>query len=223
MMSGDKKILLLGAGEHCTSVLDSLLSTGDYNEVGIIDKVYQKQGYKKGRALNRYVLNVPIIGNDNDLEELFDKGYKAAFITVGSVGDVSIRKALYKKAMNIGYRFPNIIDKTSIISPYAIMGEGVFIGKNTVINVNARIGNFAIINTSSVIEHDCVISDFVHVAPGSILCGNVFVGEDTHIGSGANIKQGIEIGSGSMIGMGSVVIKNIGAHVTAYGNPCRER
>jgi sugar O-acyltransferase (sialic acid O-acetyltransferase NeuD family) len=222
-MSGDKKILLLGAGEHCTSVLDSLLSTGDYDEVGIIDKVLQKGEFKKDEDMEQYVLSVPIIGNDNDLEELFDKGYKDAFITVGSVGDVSIRKALYKKAMDIGYRFPNIIDKTSIISPYATMGEGVYVGKNAVINTNARIGNFAIINTSSVIEHNCVISDFVHVAPGSILCGNVFVGEDTHIGSGVKIKQGIQIGSGSMIGMGSVVIKNIGNHVTAYGNPCRER
>ncbi len=54
-MSGDKKILLLGAGEHCNSVLDSLLSTGDYDEVGIIDKVFQKQEFKKDEDIERYV------------------------------------------------------------------------------------------------------------------------------------------------------------------------
>lgn len=38
-------------------------------------------------------MGVPIVGNDEDLEYLFVKGYKEAFITVGSIGDVSLRKS----------------------------------------------------------------------------------------------------------------------------------
>ena len=32
-----QKILLVGGGGHCRSVLDSLLSAGGYDDIGIID------------------------------------------------------------------------------------------------------------------------------------------------------------------------------------------
>jgi sugar O-acyltransferase (sialic acid O-acetyltransferase NeuD family) len=219
-MSEVKKILLLGAGGHCLSVLDSLLSSENYI-VGIIDKnkidMPNIQNSKKN-----LIMDIPILGNDDDLINLYSKGYTDAFVTVGSIGDVSLRKKLYNMAKRIGFRFPNIIDKSSVVSNYAILGEGIYIGKNTVVNASAKIGNCAIINTASIIEHECIIEDFVHIAPGSVLSGKVKVAEDTHIGAGSIIKEGIHIGSGSMIGMGSVVVNNIGDKVTAYGNPCKE-
>lgn len=37
-MEDAKKILLIGAGGHCLAVLDSLLSSYQYQDIGIIDK-----------------------------------------------------------------------------------------------------------------------------------------------------------------------------------------
>ena len=39
-MSEANKILLIGAGGHCLSVLDSLLSSYHYKDIGIVDKKY---------------------------------------------------------------------------------------------------------------------------------------------------------------------------------------
>lgn len=221
-MSEAKKILLIGGGGHCISVLDSLLSSYNYEEIGIVDK-YPTMLKKNGTVQKQHtIMGVPVVGNDDDLKKLYADGYTHAFITVGSVGDVAIRKTLYKLAKSIGFDIPNIIDKTGIVSSHAICGEGIFVGKNAVVNANTQIGNCAIINTASVIEHECVVRDFVHVAPGSIVCGNVHIGSETHIGAGCVVKQGIEIGKKTMIGAGSVVVKNIGSYVTAYGNPCKE-
>lgn len=221
-MSEAKKILLIGGGGHCISVLDSLLSSYNYEEIGIVDKNPTLIG-TPDKVQNQYtVMGVPIIGNDKDLNKLYADGFTHAFITVGSVGDVSIRKKIYDIVKSIGFYIPNIIDKTGTVSPYAILYEGIFVGKKAIINADSRIGNCAIINTASVIEHECIIGDFTHVSPGSIVCGRVHIGSETHIGAGAIIKQGIEIGSETMIGAGSVVVKNIGSCVTAYGNPCKE-
>jgi sugar O-acyltransferase (sialic acid O-acetyltransferase NeuD family) len=217
-MSEVKKILLLGAGGHCLSVIDSLLSSYHYETIGIIEK--EKVDHISGS--NNYIMDTPIVGCDEDLVKLHFQGYTDAFVTVGSVGDVSLRKRLYQLAKDIGFHIPNIIDKSSVVSQYTVLGEGVYVGKNAVINSHVKIGNCVIINTSSVVEHECVLQDFVHIAPGSILNGNVQVGEYTHIGAGSTIKQGIHIGVGSIIGMGSVVLNCIGDSVTAYGNPCRE-
>ncbi len=221
-MSEANKILLIGAGGHCLSVLDSLLSSYHYKDIGIVDKKYDIVEASDNIQKQYTIMNVPIVGNDDDLSKLYEDGYTDAFITVGSVGDVTIRKKLYKLVKSIGYHIPNIIDKTGIVSSHAICGEGIYVGKKTVVNANSQIGNCVIINTASVIEHECVVGDFVHVAPGSIVCGNVHIGSETHIGARSVIKQGIQIGQGTMIGVGSVVVKNIGSYVTAYGNPCKE-
>lgn len=221
-MSEAKKILLIGAGGHCLSVLDSLLSSYDYEDIGIVDKDYSMLEASNKTLKRRFIMEIPIVGNDYDLERLFSDGYTEAFITVGSIGDIGIRKKLYQLVKNIGFHIPNIIDKTGIVSSYSICGEGIYVGKKAIVNTNTKIGNCAILNTSSVIEHECVIGDFVHIAPGSILCGNVYIGNETHIGAGSVIKQGIQIGKESMIGAGSVVLKNIGSNVIAYGNPCKE-
>ncbi|NLZ83744.1 MAG: acetyltransferase [Clostridiales bacterium] len=208
------KILLLGAGGHCMSVLDSLLALNLYTDIGIIDKTYKEDCSD--------ILGVPIVGADDDLERLHEEGYTDAFITVGSLGDTSIRSKLYKIIKGIGFNIPNIIDGSSIISKFATLGEGNYIGKKVAINGATTIGNCTIINTSSSIDHECIINDFVHLSPGSILCGNVSIGANTHIGAGSVIKQGLSIGSDTMIGMGSVVLTNIRANTTAFGNPCRE-
>lgn len=209
---------MLGTGGHCRSVADSLFELSEYEEIGLVGKIRSDDNDKYG---GDFPMGLPAVGNDDRLEELMKEGYTDAFIAIGSVGDTTVRKKLYLELKRIGFHIPNIIDKSSTVSKYAVLGEGIYIGKKAAVNAYAVIGNCAIINTASIIEHQCIIGDFVHAASGSTLCGNVKVGAETHIGAGSIVKQGIHIGSGTMIGMGSVVLKDIGDYVTAYGNPCR--
>ncbi|MDD4781998.1 MAG: acetyltransferase [Tissierellia bacterium] len=209
----NKKLLLIGGGGHCKSVLDSILSLNEYSEIGIIDK---------NEKIGRNILGIPIIGCDDDLSKLYHDGYHYAFVTVGNIGKPSLRIKLYKMLETIGFGIPNIIDSTAIISNQVKMERGIFVGKNVVVNVGTSIKNGSIINTGSIIEHDCIINQFCHIAPGSVLCGEIEVGEHTHVGAGSVIKQQIRIGSNTIIGMGSVVLKDIKANVVAYGNPCKE-
>lgn len=210
------KILLIGAGGHCCSVLDSLLSFNNYEFIGIVDRTFNV-----GNKLLT-VMGVPVVGNDEELGRLYEDGYEYAFVTVGSVGDISIRKRLVQLIKKKNFIIPNIIDKTGIVSSFSACGEGIYVGKRAVINANSRIGDYSIVNTSSVVEHGSIIGEFVHLAPGSIVCGDTHIGDGTHIGAGSVIKQGIHIGKGSIIGAGSVVVSNIGDYVIAFGNPCKQ-
>ncbi|SHL49854.1 sugar O-acyltransferase, sialic acid O-acetyltransferase NeuD family [Anaerocolumna jejuensis DSM 15929] len=207
------KILLVGGGGHCKSVLDSLLIREQYSEIGIIDLK---------ENIGKDILSVKIIGSDDDLKRLYYYGYHYAFVSLGSVGNPLKRVELFDLLQRIGFRIPNIIDPSAVISRNVTLENGIYIGKNAVINVGTSIKKGSIINTSSTLEHDCCIDKFVHVAPGAVLCGNVYVGENTHIGARSVVKQMVNIGNDTMIGMGSVVLKNIGNGITAYGNPCKE-
>ena len=209
----NKKILLIGGGGHCKSVLDSLISLNEYSEIGIIDTIEKK---------NQNIFGIPIVGNDDDLERLFSNGYEYAFITIGSTGNPSIRIRVYEKLLTIGFKIPNIVDQSAIVSSNTKLEEGIFIGKQCIVNASSYIKKCAIINSGSIIEHDCEIGAFAHIAPGVVLSGGVKVGENTHIGSNSTVKQSVQIGEDVLIGLGSVVTKNINNKVIAYGNPCKE-
>ena len=211
------KLLLIGGGGHCHSVIDSVLSAGLYTKIGVVAK--NQDNYNE---LMEDILIAPfLVGIDADIPELLANGWNSAFVTLGSVGITSGRRALYKNISELGFEIPTIIDPSAEISSNVSVNKGAFIGKRAVINAGSKIGICAIINTGAIIEHDCVIGDFAHISPGTTLCGQVAIGNDSHIGAGSVVRQMMEIGSNSIVGAGSVVVKNIPDNVKAFGNPCR--
>ena len=207
-----EKIILVGGGGHCKSIIDSINGLKKFEIVGIVDKKYKKN----------IGLGIDIIGSDEDLNSLYKSGIKNAFIGVGSIGNPNIRIKLYNLLKNLGYTFPVIIDKTAIVSSSAIIEDGVFVGKGAIINTNAVIKKQCIINSGAIVEHDCKINEFVHLAPGATLSGGVSIGERTHIGTNSTIIQNINVGNDVIVGAGSVIVKNIKDGIMVYGNPGRE-
>lgn len=208
----NRKLLLVGGGGHCKSVIEAVLSSSDFKKIGIIDQP-QKIGSE--------VLGIKIIGDDLDLPVLKKKGYEYAFISLGSIGDPKRRIALFKILTQLGFKVPSIIHPSANISSYCKMEDGVFIGKNVIVNGDTKILKNSILNTGCIIEHDCEVGSFAHIAPGVVLSGNVRIGKNTHVGAGTIIRQNICVGDNTIIGIGSVVTKEIGDDCLAYGNPCR--
>ena len=206
---GKKRLLLIGGGGHCRSILDSVISQKEFDEIGIID------------SGNATIFGISVVGTDADLPSLFENGWNYAFVSVGSIGETNTRRKLYSLIRSVGFNVPSIIDSSSIVSKTVDISDGVFIGKGAVVNCGTKLGCCSIVNSSSTIEHDCEIGDFAHIAPGSILCGQVSVGVDTHIGAGTVVRQCLFIGNRTIIGAGSVVVNSVPDGVMAYGNPCR--
>lgn len=207
------KLLLIGGGGHCKSVLDCLLQCNSYAEIGIVEK--------DTAPFNDLSLGVPVVGSDGDLPRLRNDGWSDAFITVGSIGSPALRRKLYDKVCELGFAVPSIVDKSAVVSGSVAISAGVFVGKNATVNAGTRLGVCSIINTGAIIEHDCVIGNFAHISPGAVLCGQITIGENTHVGANSTIRQLLTIGRDSIIGIGSVVTKAVPERVMAYGNPCR--
>lgn len=204
------RLLLIGGGGHCRSILDCAISSGRYDQFGIVD-------FDSSAS----ALGIPVVGTDDDLPALLGSGWDSAFISVGSVGSTALRRKLYQKIKDLGFNIPVIADPTAVIAAGTEIGEGSFIGKNAVVNTGSVVGSCVIINTGAIIEHDCKVGDFSHMSPGAILCGQVKVGADSHVGAGTVVRQQITIGDCSLIGAGSVVVQDIPENVTAFGNPCK--
>lgn len=210
--SDKRRLLLVGGGGHCRSVLSSLLAAGEL-VAGIIDRE-EKIGEK--------IFEVHIIGTDESLSALADKGYEA-IITVGSVKDNRARAELFEKTRNGGFRMASFVARTAIIARDVSIGEGTVVLEGAVVNTGARIGDNCIVNTGAIVEHDVVIGDNVHVATGARIGGGVKVGDLAFIGSGSTVIQGIEIGPASVVGAGSVLVNNLPGGSLAVGSPAKIR
>lgn len=203
----NKKLLLIGGGGHCLSVIDSL-NRSLYSEIAIIDP-YIKIGTE--------ISGIKVVGDDEMIYEMYKRGYHYAFIAVGSIGNTMTRRKLYKKLLDMNFEFVNIIDRSATVSSDSILGNGIFIGKNAIINVGSIIKDQSIINSGAIVEHECYIGEFAHIAPGAVILGKCKIGDDTHIGANATILQGVQIERNVIIGMGSVVLHDVAENVQKYG------
>ena len=205
-------LIILGCGGHAKSVIDVIEEEGKYHILGFVDRerddAYEYRGYS-------------VIGTDEELKMLYDKGVHHAVICVGFMGHAQIRQRLYRQLKEIGYVLPNIIASSAEIAADAVLGEGIFVGRQAVINAEAVVGDVAIINTGAIVEHECRIGAFTHVAVGSTVCGNVRIGKNSMIGAGSTIIQGVRIGKNAIVGAGAVVVSDIPEEITVKGIPAR--
>ncbi|MCT7648039.1 NeuD/PglB/VioB family sugar acetyltransferase [Aliarcobacter butzleri] len=178
-----EKIVLIGGGGHCHSVIDVIEQENKYEIIGIVDTK---------ENIGKKVLDYKIIACDDDLETIF-LSCKNAFITVGQIESNKIRVKIYNKLKEIGFDLPVIISPLAYVSNHSSIEEGTIIMHHALVNANTKIGKNCIINTKALIEHDCVVEDNCHISTASVINGGVRVKENSFFGSNATSKQSIEI------------------------------
>ena len=178
-----EKIVLIGGGGHCHSVIDVIEQENKYEIIGIVD-IKENIGKK--------VLSYEVIACDDDLETIFQT-CKNAIITVGQIESNKIRIEIYDKLKQIGFNLPVIVSPLAYVSKYADVNEGTVIMHHVLINTNVKIGKNCIINTKALIEHDSVVENNCHISTASVINGGALVKENSFFGSNATSKQSIEI------------------------------
>ncbi len=207
------KVVGLGAGGHAKVVIEILRSHGSYELIGLLDPNPELQ--------DRSVLGVPVLGDDDLLPALKREGIRHFFVGLGSIGDTGPRQRLFELALQYQMKPVNIIHPQAVISPSAVLGEGVTVMAGAVINACARLGVNVIVNTGAIVEHDCIVGDHVHIATGAQLASTVRVGKGAHIGADATVLQCVHIGESALVGAGAVVIRDVPPGVTVVGCPAR--
>lgn len=201
-------LVLVGAGGHCKSVLDTVLRKKMFDKIVIIDSKV---------VPGTRILGCEVVGADDCLERLREEGFDNAFITVGSIGVNPVREKLSKMIKDCGFSSPLIIDPSAIVAETAVIGEGTFVGKNAVINSEVIIGRHCIINTCAIIEHESQVGDYSHISVGTIICGRVTIKESCMIGAGSTIIQCLNIGNSVVIGANSTVLTDVADNTVCYG------
>lgn len=116
------------------------------------------------------------------------------------------------------------------------IGEDCNIGDHCYIEGKSTIGNRVTIKNGVYIWEGVKVEDDVFIGPCAVFTNDLFPISRKHdkkhfkttkikrgacIGANATIICGVEIGASAFIGAGSVVTKNVGDFVLAYGNPAK--
>lgn len=200
-------LLIVGAGGHAKVVIELFQAAGQYKIAGLINK-----------NVSCPVLGLPVIGTDHDLESLWYKGIRFAFV---AIGNNTRRLEIGRRLQNVGFEIANAISPAAVISTSANLGCGIAIMAGAVINADTHVGDFAVANTNCSIDHDCVVGDGAHVAPGCTIAGNVKIGRLACVGAGTTVIPGVNIGERASIGAGSCVLRDIPNNARAWGVPAR--
>jgi sugar O-acyltransferase (sialic acid O-acetyltransferase NeuD family) len=174
-----EKILLIGGGGHCKSVIDVIEQECKYEIAGIIDRE---------EFIGETVLGYNVIGCDDDLRGLFQE-YNYAIVTIGQIKSNTLRVKLFNILKEIGYTLPVIISPLSYVSKYASVEEGTVILHHVLINVDAKIGKNCIINSKALVEHDVIVGSHCHISTATVLNGGVVVKRNSFVGSNTTTKE----------------------------------
>lgn len=138
-----------------------------------------------------------------------------------AIGDNATRDFGYKRAIEEGFTPYSVVHPTAIISPEALIGQGVYIGALCVLNPQCSISDFALINTGAIVEHDSVVGQAAFIAPGAIMCGRTGLGARSFLGTHGTMIPQTSVGDDVVIGAGSVVTRTFENDVHLVGVPAR--
>lgn len=200
-------ILVLGAGGHAKVVIEAIRAAG-----GTV------QGVLDPNPTTSALLGAPMLGSDDDLEQLRDAGARHAFV---ALGNNRLREKICRRIQGLGMNLPTVVHPSAHISPSAQIGEGALVMAKAVVGTETVVEAFGILNTGAVMDHDNHLGIAAHVAPGCALAGNVTIGARAFIGAGCALRPHVTVGADAVVGAGSAVVSDVPLGETYVGVPAR--
>jgi sugar O-acyltransferase (sialic acid O-acetyltransferase NeuD family) len=134
-----------------------------------------------------------------------------------------VRKSVVERLGLGPERFATLVHPSACVSRHATLGAGTAVLTNVAVDPGVAVGNHVIVTHQCGLGHDATVGDYVTMAPQVRLSGSVRVGAGAYLGAGCAILQGVKVGECALVGIGSVVLRDVPAHITVFGNPAKPR
>lgn len=159
-----------------------------------------------------------IVEHDIGIPPSFEHHARDSWIC--AIADPGIRERIVRGPL-AGKPLQTFMHRTAVVAARTQIDSASMLFPFSLVSVNARIGFGAVVNTHATIGHDVVLGDFCTLSAHVDICGGVKVGDRVFFGSGSRVLPHLSIGDGAIIGAGAVVVHDVPAGATVWGNPAR--
>lgn len=200
------KIIIIGAGGHAAELRDYI----NHCNKARPDSHLEVLGFIDDNQDNylHYGFTEPFLGAIKGHDVRTDVSY------LMGIANLEFRKPIIELFKKQGGNFIGLIHPTVILSPSAILGEGVVISHNASVGPKVKIGNFNMLNSRCTIGHDSVIGDYNFISPQVAISGSTIIGNENLLGTNSCTIPGMTIGNSNKIAAGMVVFKPVGNNET---------
>ena len=197
------EIVVFGAGGHAKTIIDLVRRANHYHLAGLV---------AEPPPAVPEVLGVPVLGGEDVLPSLYERGIRLLINGVGAIQRNRTRHEVFVKMAERGFAFPRVVHPQAVVEPSAEIAGGVQVFGMAFIGSAVRVGFGAIVNTGAIVSHDCTIGALAHLTPGAVLAGGVEVGAGALLGMGVTTAVGVRIGEWARIGNGARINGDVPAH-----------
>lgn len=135
--------------------------------------------------------------------------------------DPARKKRLALELEARGWQPETFVHDSAVVGIDAAIGRGTVICAFCRISTDCTIGEHVLVNGASGVGHDASVGSYSSLLGAVSVNGNAVVGEGVTFGAGSMVYPGKRIGDWATVGLASVVLRNVPAGATVFGNPAR--
>lgn len=207
-----KHLLIIGArgwGREVFDIAQACIDAGaDITVKGFLDD--------KADALECYNNYPPILGPVETYELQKDD------VFICALGDVNYKKQYAEIILKKGGEFISLVHPSAVLGNNAKVGKGCVVGAFANLSSDTVIGDFVTMSIRAGMGHDSTIGNYTHIGGNCCISGFVTIGESVTMHPGCVMVPHRKIGDNAIIGTGSVVLSNVKAGTTVFGNPAKK-
>lgn len=195
------RVIVIGAGDGGKIVAELLaLEPAKYELAGFLDD--NKNLWSKEMAGGR------VLGGTDQIQALSQQRVFDSII-ISITSNMTVRKRLFDKYRDLGFKFINVIHPSVYVSPSAQLGCGNLIYGMVYIGTETKIGDDNLISAHSSIDHHNKVGSHNLFGPGCLTSGDVTIGDSCIFGAGVGMEPHLRIGNNIRIASGLAITSHV--------------